>query len=112
MFDCNFVKQFKAVDNLKCFAVFLDDAKPPRSVQGVEWFVYSGVELALDDFAYFFVDPGQNKDIALCPWFVWNCRYFYGQEEVFSEVSVLLVGPCKPIILEAHEMVHEHVFFW
>ena len=111
MFDCDLVEWLQAVYDVKRFAVFLNDAEPSRSVRRVGWLVHTCIELAPDDLAYFFVDPGWNGDIPLRPWFMWDCRNLYWQEEVFAEVSALQVGPGEPFVLKAHEVVHEHALF-
>src|SRR6267154_6496957 len=111
MFDRDLVERLQAVYDAKRFAVFLDDAEPSRSVRRVGRLVHSCVELALDDLAYFFVDPGRNGDILLRPRFIWDCRNLYWREEVLAEVSALQVSPGEPFVLKAHEVVHERALF-
>jgi hypothetical protein len=110
--DCDFVERFEAVDDAERFAVFLDYAKPSRSIGGVGGLVYSGIQLAPNDFAYFVIYSGRDRDITLRPRLVRDCRDLYGWEEVFAKVSALLVGPGETFVLKAHKMVHERALFW
>ena len=65
----------------------------------------------LDKLADFFVDFGQNGDIALSPGLVRDRQDLNWREEVFAEVSTFLVHPGESAFLEAHKVVHEHAFF-
>ena len=109
--NSDLVERFEAMYDAQRFAIFLDDAKPSRSVRRVGWLVHTGVELAPNDLTYFFVDTGWNWDVSLRPWFVRYCRYFDWREEVFAKVSTLSICPSETLVLEAHKMVHKCALF-
>jgi len=56
------------MDESQGLSVLLDNTKPPGSVCRVRRFVYSTLNLVLDNLDNFVVDCGGNRDIPLYPW--------------------------------------------
>jgi hypothetical protein len=68
VFDGNGVQGLQIVDESQGLSVLLDDAKPPGTIRCVGGFVYSALNLVLDDLDDFVVDCGRNGDVPLYPW--------------------------------------------
>ena len=69
----DFVKQLETVYDAECGAVFLDDAEPLRSIEGVGGFINSGFKFVLNEFTNFFVDSGWDWNVLLHPGLVQDC---------------------------------------
>ena len=108
----DFVNRLETVYNAERGAIFLDNTKPLQSVGGVGGFINSGFKLALDEFTDFFVYFRRYRNVLLRLGFVQNCWDLDGQEEVFAEVALFGVTPRESFILNIHEMMHQHMFFW
>ena len=111
VFYSDLIEGLEAVDDPEWFAILLDDAEPSGPVGWDEGFIHIHIQLALDDFANFVVYVWRNRDIALNPGLVWDCRDLYRWEEILAEVSTFLAGPSKTQLLYAYEVVEEFAFF-
>ena len=105
MLDGDSVEGLEAVDRANGVGFFLRYTEPARSVRGIGALVYAGIHLRPNNFANLIVDTRMYRNVSLNPGGVCNDGDFNWREEVLAEVTALGVVPCKPFVLERHEMV-------
>jgi hypothetical protein len=109
--DGNFVQMFESVDHAKCFAIFLCDAKPSRTIRGVGWLVDACCGLLLKHFTDIVVDAWLDRNITLNPRHVQNDGEFDWREELWSEATTFTFGPRETCIMVSDEVMHEISLF-
>ena len=112
MLDRDLVERFETVDQSKCLAIFLHDAKPLGTIGRVRGFVNTCFDLPLDDCADVFEDARWNRDVAFDPGGMWNDGEFDRGKEISSKVTSFVFVPCEAGFVTSNEIVHELSFFW
>ena len=112
MLDCNLVERFEAVNQLKCLAIFLHNAKPLGMIQRVQRFVNTCFDLPLDDCTDIFKDARWNRNVSFDPGGMRNDGEFDRGKEISSKVSSFIFVPCEASFMTSNKIVHEVSFFW
>ena len=105
MLDGNMIKGFQTVDYAKRFAVFLQYAKPSRTIRRIGGFVDTCVDLLLDDSAYFVEESWGYRKVLFDPWCMGNDGKFDRREEIGAKTTSLVVVPRESFVLQRHEVV-------
>ena len=107
MLDRDLVERLETVNQSKCLAVFLHDAKPSGTIRRIRWFINTCFDLPLDDCADIFEDAGWNRDVSFDPGGMWNDRELDRGEEISSKVASFVFMRREAGFMTSNNIVHE-----
>jgi len=99
------------MDESQGLSVLLDNTKPPGTVCRVRRFVYSTLNLVLDNLHNFVVNGGRDRDIPLYPWGMRNSSDSDRREILLLEPTAFTGIPDECELVRADDPLQQLQFF-
>jgi hypothetical protein len=109
--DCNHIEGLEVVHKVQ-HATFLFHTEPVRPIWGIGVLVYTGHKLVLEYLYDLIEDAGWDGDVAVSPRNMLDNGNFYWWEVVISEMTLLVLCPCKSEFIEFEDVVQQFELLW
>jgi len=99
------------MDEPQGLSVLLDDAEPPGTICCVRGFVYSTLNLVLDNLHNFVINGGRDRDIPLYPWSMRNSGDLDRREILLLKPTAFTGIPNECELVRADDPLQQLQFF-